>query len=250
MAVRVSSAGDVAGSAEDPEAGNPAVGIRGRFRSQVRDEVKAAALRQLVAGGPTAVSMNAIARELGVSGPALYRYFTGREELLDVLVLDAYRDLAETLAGAANRRRGHSPERRLRSVVQACREWAVAEPHRYRLLFAPVFPGADAHSAVLLDAAAASMTVLLGVLADVAPTPTALPVGPLAAQLERLAAARHQSARPALHLAAVCLWSRLHGLIGLELGGNTASMGLDPELLVDHEVTALLTELRSSPGRA
>ena len=53
--------------------------MRDRFRTQIRDEVKAAALRQLAAGGPQALSINAIAKELGVSGPALYRYFAGRE---------------------------------------------------------------------------------------------------------------------------------------------------------------------------
>ena len=224
----------------------PTAGTRSRFRSQVRDEVKTAALRQLAEGGPAAVSVNAIARELGVSGPALYRYFTSREDLLDALVLDAYGDLGTALADAATGGHGdgHPPEQRLRSVGHACRRWAIAQPHRYRLLFAPVFPGADAHSAVLLDAAAASMTVLLEVLADLESRLPALGDGPLADQLQRLADDRHQPAAPAVTLAAVTLWSRLHGLIGLELGGNTASMGLDPELLLDHEVTAMLTALR------
>ena len=37
--------------------------------------MKKVALRQIADGGPQALSINAIGKELGVSGPALYRYF-------------------------------------------------------------------------------------------------------------------------------------------------------------------------------
>jgi len=100
-------------------------GIRDRFRAQMRQEVKEAALRQLADGGTEALSMNAIARELGVSGPALYRYFTGREALLTELILDAHADLTATLTAA-----GGLPE-----LALAYRSWATSHPHRYRLLF-------------------------------------------------------------------------------------------------------------------
>src|SRR6478609_4943484 len=91
--------------------------------NQVRAAVKRVALAQLESGGPAAVALNAIARELGVSGPALYRYFSSRDALLTELVLDAYNDLADALAGAD-------------SLPRAYRAWALEEPHRYRLLFA------------------------------------------------------------------------------------------------------------------
>src|SRR5947209_20365292 len=107
-------------------------GIRDRFRAQVRDEVKQVALRQLAEGGPQALSVNAIAKELGVSGPALYRYFAGRDELLTELVTDAYHDLTAALATAARNRRQRPPQR-LRALAAAYRAWARAEPHRYRL---------------------------------------------------------------------------------------------------------------------
>src|SRR3954451_23510885 len=98
----------------------------------VRAAVKRVALSQLAAGGPPAVALNAIARELGVSGPALYRYFRNRDALLTELVLDAYTDLADALT------RGES-------LAHAYRAWALAQPHRYRLLFAAPLPGYDAH---------------------------------------------------------------------------------------------------------
>ena len=43
---------------------------------------------------------NAIAKEMGMSGPALYRYFAGRDELITALIRDAYRSLADTVRAA------------------------------------------------------------------------------------------------------------------------------------------------------
>ena len=152
----------------------------------VRAAVKRVALTQLEAGGPSAVALNAIARELGVSGPALYRYFRNRDALLTELVLDAYNDLADALGGA-------------QSLAHAYRAWALAQPHRYRLLFAAPLPGYDAHQPELVAAAQRSMDLLLQIEPD----------------RER----------------AVTLWSRMHGHVSLEIEGNFASMGLDPEAL-------------------
>lgn len=45
---------------------------------------------------------------------------------------------------------------------------------------------------------------------------------------------------PSLALRAITIWSRLHGLVSLEIEGNFAAMGLDPALLFDDEVTAIL----------
>src|SRR2546430_10237197 len=156
--------------------------MRERFREQVRDDVKAVALEQLATGGPAALSVNAIGRELGVSGPALYRYFANRDELLTELVVDAYHDLAVALAAAARRSR---PARRLRDLATAYRTWANAQPHRYRLLFAAPLPGYDAQSERLVSASQEAMNVLLDVLADGAPEPMAGSSRALDRQLDR-----------------------------------------------------------------
>ena len=126
--------------------------MRERFRAQVRDDVKRAALDQLADAGPEGLSINAIARELGVSGPALYRYFASRDALLTELIADAYDDLADTLAAAP---------RDVAAFARAYRAWAVAQPHRYRLLYGPPLPGYDAHAQPLVDAARAMGARLL-----------------------------------------------------------------------------------------
>src|SRR3984957_20723689 len=107
--------------------------MRARYRAQVRQEVKEAALAQLRAAGPAGLSVSAIGKELGVSGPALYRYFASRDDLLTELVIDAYDDLARAVRAAAGPAPGRAPRARLDAFARAYRAWALAEPHRYRL---------------------------------------------------------------------------------------------------------------------
>src|SRR6476659_4489245 len=104
---------------------------RARLRAWTRDEIKASALRQLAENGAEGLSLNAIAKELGMTGPALYRYVASRDELLADLVVDAWEDLADALERAANG--NASAAERLGAIGLAYRAWGTAQPHRYRL---------------------------------------------------------------------------------------------------------------------
>ncbi|MEU2632441.1 helix-turn-helix domain-containing protein, partial [Kitasatospora sp. NPDC007106] len=81
-------------------------GPRARYREQTRAEIKDAALRQLAEGGTAALALVKIAKELGMSGPALYRYFASRDDLLGALISDAYEDAAAAVAAAEDPRGG------------------------------------------------------------------------------------------------------------------------------------------------
>lgn len=206
--------------------------IRERFREQVRDDVKNIALEQLADGGAPAISLNAIAKELGVSGPALYRYFANRDELLNSLVVDAYGDLRDTLAqpgGASESGTGMST--RIRRLARAYRLWAREQPHRYELLFRPPIPGYDAHSTQNAEAGRALMGVVLGVI-DGEEDATASP-------FDNAAVLQARSAGTPNFQLAVRVWSRLHGFVSLELGGAYHAMGVDADVLFDAEVDVL-----------
>jgi AcrR family transcriptional regulator len=213
--------------------------MRERYRAHVRHEVKQAALRQLAESGPAAVSISAIGKQLGMSGPALYRYFASRDELLTELTIDAYHDLADALGAAAGRAPDRGAHARLEEVGRAYRSWALAQPHRYRLLYGPPLPGHDAHAQRLVEAAQASMTVLIEVLRGPG-DPAALPPGPpLASQLSAWAHKHSLEADPATALRAVLAWSRLHGSVSLEIAGNFASMSIDPDQVFEIQLATL-----------
>ena len=221
---------------------NPAPGpptMRERYRAQVRGEVKQAALRQLAQSGPAGLSVSAIGKQLGVSGPALYRYFASRDELLTELVIDAYNDLADALRTAAGQPASQQPRARFEALARAYRSWALAQPHRYRLLYGPPLPGYDAHAQRLVDASQAAMNQLLGVLCELGDRAAPAPPQPLASQLTAWTLAHDPDIDPATALRAVLTWSRLHGLVSLEIAGNFTSMGIDPDQVFEAQLSTL-----------
>jgi AcrR family transcriptional regulator len=104
--------------------------MRERYRAQVRDEVKQAALRQLAASGPAGLSVAAIGKQRGVSGPALYRYFAGRDELLTELVINAYHDPADAPRRASPQACSRAPE--FEALARAYRSCPATTPHAPR----------------------------------------------------------------------------------------------------------------------
>ena len=57
--------------------------------------------RQLVDHGAAGLSLRAIARDLGMVSSAVYRYVSSRDELLTLLLVDAYSDLADARGSRA-----------------------------------------------------------------------------------------------------------------------------------------------------
>ena len=174
-----------------------------------------------------------------MSGPALYRYFGSRDELLTELVIDAYHDLADALLAAAGRAPGPEPRARFEALVRAYRAWALAQPHRYQLLFGPPLPGYDAHAQRLVDAAQAVMNLLLETLRELGDGAATPPGQPLAAQLPAWAQRHGLDMDPAIALRGVLIWSSVHGLVSLEIAGNFGSMGIDPDQVFEIQLTTL-----------
>src|SRR3954466_2411114 len=76
---------------------NPRPTRREQRRAQTLREIKALAMQQISTGGPDAVSLSGIVREMSMSPAAIYRYFVNRDALLAELVVDAYDELADAL---------------------------------------------------------------------------------------------------------------------------------------------------------
>lgn len=206
-------------------AGAPA-NPRERYRQQVRDEIKGHAWTQIADTGASALSLNAIAKRMGLSGPALYRYFANRDELITELVLDAYRDLAEVTSAA---------QQRPADIAQTIRGWALANPHRYLLIYGTPVPGYTApHEATAI--ASSIMNLLITAYTKHA---ARLVPGPAQLALQQQLAQRWADGAPAVAHAALTFWTRVHGVLSLELAGHFTGMGFDPALLYAAEVESL-----------
>jgi AcrR family transcriptional regulator len=207
---------------------------RERYRAQVREEIKRHAWEQIAAAGVPALSLNAIAKQVGMSGPALYRYFASRDELITALIRDAYRSLADTVRAARDAGAG------LPGLAGTIRDWARSDPQRYFLIYGTPVPGYHAPG----DTTAISFEVMAVLIEACAEEPDEEPAGepptPFDAHLEthREWAGGHPAPAAALHRA-LSFWIRLHGVLSLELAGHFAGMKFDPDLLITEELAAL-----------
>jgi AcrR family transcriptional regulator len=220
--------------AEGTKAGPGRAGsIRARVRAEMTGEIKMAARRHLATDGAN-LSLRAVARDMGMVSSALYRYFPSRDDLLTALILDAYNALGDAVlaadASVADRTRLRA---RWLASGQAIRDWALANPAEYALIYGSPVPGYAAPRATAL-AAARTAQVLLDILADgyaagLLPDKPAVPLVAAADtrisdQLRAELAAVRDDMAPHLPeyllLAAMTSWVQLFGIVSFELFGQ------------------------------
>jgi AcrR family transcriptional regulator len=130
---------------------------RDRVRAATTGEIKQTARRILVAEGPQAVSLRAIAREMGMTAPALYRYFGSHEDLIKHVVADIFEEIADDIHAAITAADQASSGDMAAKLVAACgefRRWSLGHKEEFGLLFGTPLPGLEAvHDDVLDDCA-------------------------------------------------------------------------------------------------
>ena len=219
---------------------------RDRLRAEALEEIRRYGYEQIAAGGPTALSLNGIAKAMGMSGPALYRYFGSRDELLVTLVTESYEDLARTLEAAAIAVQDEPPETRLRAAMDAYRAWARSSPHRYRLIFGSTYGSGELDPERIIPAASRSMAVLLAGLAGLDPTTPAPKVDnpALRREIQRWGKVRAGGviSDPGVLLLGLFAWSRMHGIVSLEIEGVYEQVGVSPDLLYEAEIQHLVDQ--------
>ena len=117
---------------------------RERARAEITREITDIARARLAAEGAAALSLRAVARDMGMVSSAVYRYFGSRDELLTALIIDGYNAIGEAVenADAACRRSDYSG--RWLAACRAARGWAIAHPHEYALIYGSPVPGYQA----------------------------------------------------------------------------------------------------------
>jgi AcrR family transcriptional regulator len=222
---------------------------RQQLHDHIRAEIKAAAWKQAAQNGAAALSLSAIARAMGLSTPALYRYFPGRAELLAALTADAYASFNTALSSAglaAEADAAASSAAALRRLCRAYYAWALEHPQEYILIFGS--PSAavdhlDPTASLLADSCFRILLDTLQAAADAGrllPPPAPLPAG-LRRQLESV---RHAAARPytawALYLA-LQVWSFMHGITSLDLYRRCSLLlGDQVGAFIDYEIERFL----------
>jgi AcrR family transcriptional regulator len=222
---------------------------RERVRQATVEEIKAVARAQMAAEGTAGVTLRAIAREMGMTAPALYRYFGSRDDLVTALVTDAYNALADAMEAAVEAVAPGRHTDRVRAAFGAFRAWGLAHPTEFALIFGSPIPGYVAPETT--RPAGLRYTDLLGRLlaeayADGALEPDRIGVRvppELTRQVEAFQRRRGGPALPAPVLAfGLGAWARLHGLVTLEVFGHLAPAVGDGGPLFEQELDAIVAQ--------
>lgn len=107
---------------------------RERMRAETISEIKASARSQLLEHGPGGISLRAIARDVGVSPAALYRYFASLEALLEDLCCDLYDELIDATRRAMDESPPDDHLERMKTWIWTFREWAVSNRREFELM--------------------------------------------------------------------------------------------------------------------
>jgi AcrR family transcriptional regulator len=228
---------------------------RERVRAEITQEITDIARARLAADGAAALSLRAVARDLGMVSSAVYRYFSSRDELLTALIIEGYDALGAAVeqADAACPREDYAA--RWRSATRAARDWAVAHPHEYALLYGSPVPGYQAPEDTIVPAARAA-TVFGRLVSDahaagaLRPDPTRTPAPPeLSADLEQLRDAVMPGVPPDVAATALTTWASIFGVISFELFGQFKNVITDLPAYFDHAAAELarLAGLPTSP---
>lgn len=115
-------------------------GVRERRRAAVKAALMTAAKVELTRVGAAGLSVRAIARDLDMAPSALFRYISGRDELLTLLIVEAYDALADHVELRETGVPRADLRGRWRAIATSFREWSVAHPHEYALLYGSPVP--------------------------------------------------------------------------------------------------------------
>jgi AcrR family transcriptional regulator len=247
-----------------PRSDQMALSRRDRLRVATIEEIIQTARRLLVASGPEAVKLRAIARGMGMTAPGLYRYFGSREELLRRVCANLFTELGEDIQRAIHAAvppgaTGDAAAHMAAKMAAACREfrrWSLDHKAEFALLFGVPLPGLDGEKHDLADECALMFAgTFFGLFLELwrrAPFPV-----PEAGELDPGLRDQVADYRDALGtdiplgavLAFLRCWTLLYGAVTMEVFGHMGFALTDPEPMF--EITlgdlAALVGLRYPP---
>ncbi|CAL2064213.1 MULTISPECIES: TetR-like C-terminal domain-containing protein [Streptomyces] len=177
----------------------------------LKEEILAAAARLLAESGrEEALSLRAVAREVGIAAPSVYLHFKDRSELVATVTRRAYEKLVAELREARDggtphaphsshaphtSRAPHTPRTALRAMAHRYCTFALENPRRFRLMF--------------------GVERIVGPREDSPRHPVWLVLGAWEEALAALPADR--SGQVGAEQDALLLWSALHGIVTIAM---------------------------------
>lgn len=196
--------------------------------------------QHLATDGAAALSLRAVARDLGVVSSAVYRYVKSRDDLLTLLVVDGYDELGDAVDRAVCAVAADDFVGRQAAIARAVRAWGLAEPATYALLFGSPVPGYQAPAELTTGPGTRVVLALVRVWTEafaagrLTPPTVGVASAALTAGFAEIRAELGLDVPDSLISAALFAWAALFGCVSWEIFGQYGDGGVgDSEALFE-----------------
>lgn len=213
-------------------------------QQNLEESIRQTAWRQIAQYGASALSLRGIARELGITAPAIYNYYPDRDALVTALIIEAYTSFGDAQIAARDSVPPEDLLGRLDAIGRAYRQWALAYPERYQLIFGAPIPNYVMPLEQVFPVAARALSALVSVIdalrvAGRLNAPNFPPVHPdFVPAFERWKQLGGEYHSLSLSVA-ILIWARVHGLVSLEISHQIPAFGPDGAGLYEYEMRSL-----------
>lgn len=213
--------------------------VRPKRNVQIMDlqsAIKETAWKQIAEYGTSSLSLRAIARDLGITAPAIYNYFPRRDDLVTALIIDAYTSFGDSQIEARDALPLEDINGRFIAIGVAYRQWALLYPQRYQLIFGTPIPGYLPPLEQVFPSGARSMSALVSVVEalrvkgklNVENFPQITPGFEAGIEAWKKFGGEVEVLSISV---SILIWSYVHGLVSLEISAGLQSFGLNGDEL-------------------
>lgn len=210
----------------------------------LQEAIKEAAWKQIAESGAPALSLRAIARDLKITAPAIYNYFPDRDALVTELIIDAYKSFGDSQLQARDAVPEQDMAGRMKAIGLAYRIWAHTYPQRYQLIFGTPIPGYEAPLMEVLPSAARSLSALTSVVEQLRVNGKlnirSFPQVKREYKVSFETWKKYGGDVDILSMSvAMVIWSRVHGIVSLEIANNLPPFGKNGDELYLFELDSI-----------
>lgn len=227
---------------------------RARLRAETSREIKAIALEHAATGGPEAISLRAIARDMGMTAGAIYSYFPTRDDLVTVLINEVYEALTDAMETVLASIPPEDAARRILAWGEAFRDWSLANPAGFKLIYGDAVSGYRApEGGAAPESEHRACTIVTGLVSAAWPQAAAAQTcdshewSDFGAALVAAVRRDYPELPPSGVALALRLWGRTHGLVSLEVYGHLGAMVHDPGPVYRAELLDMIRSMGLRP---
>jgi AcrR family transcriptional regulator len=220
-------------------------------RQETTDSIKAIARQQMIENGTAGISLRGIAREMGMTAPAIYNYFPRLEDLITALLVDAFNGLGDAIDEAIAK--ASSTSEKIRDGANAYRGWANDHKADFQLIYGNPIPNYEAPREVTVPLATRPLVSFYRCLMDayqegqlsIPPEYASVPES-ISSYVSGFLHPQYPQTKDmpmSLYYLLTVLWTRIHGVVMLEIFGHLEPSLGDVDSFFEGEITVFLKNL-------